>query len=274
MTERIVPYSAGQWPNLDEYLIFLRHLAAYYFVQPKAAGQRILDLGCGSGYGSAILAGTARQLVALDRSSIALDQARIYPLPDYVAASATNLPFSNEAFDLVISFQVIEHIVQTNSYLREIVRILAPGGTFIVSTPNKTLRLLPFEPPFNPYHVREFSSQSLRKTLAAWFSAVEIFGLQTSPKLLALEQARLRQVNPIRYRRYLEQLAYAVLPIKLQEHVRAMRREIEKARLVQPNNNLTPSKEFSERDYSPGDYWFEKAKVELAIDLIGICRKA
>jgi ubiquinone/menaquinone biosynthesis C-methylase UbiE len=270
MTERVTPYVEGQWPNINIYLIFLRHLAAYYFAQSYVDNLRVLDLGCGTGYGLTLLSLKASKLVALDRSFLALHEVQEVSIFGKLVANATQIPFPPATFDLVISFQVIEHINDADSYLQEVSRVLAPGGKFIVSTPNKLLRLLPFEPPFNPYHIREYTPQELKKALISQFNSVDIYGLQATAEVKAFEQKRLRQVNPLPYRKYLEKFAYSVLPYKGQQFIRKMRHQVKQA---QPARDKVGLEKSLEQKFSHQDFWMASDNVGSAIDLFGICQK-
>ncbi len=195
MTERVVLHQSGEWEDINSYLIYLRHLAAYHFIKNVIAGQQVLDLGCGTGYGTAFIAtGNSSQVIGIDISQQALISIKSQePGATFVTGDSVRLPLPAGVFDLVISFQVIEHIENEIGYLAEVRRILSPGGRFIVSTPNKKLRLLPFQPPFNPYHVREYDARSLKKALDKQFDEVEIQGLQATTEIMALEHERLRK---------------------------------------------------------------------------------
>ena len=116
------------------------HLARYAFAARLARRKRVLDAGCGSGYGSAELAKLALRAVGVDQSGEAVRFAREnYRLPNlcFEQASCCALPHPDACFDLVVAFEVIEHLEQWREFLLEVRRVLAPAGQFIVSTPNK-----------------------------------------------------------------------------------------------------------------------------------------
>ncbi len=273
MTERIVPCKAGEWKDRDNYLMFLRHLAAYYFARTVADGLCVLDLGCGSGYGAAIIAETARKVIALDSSLTALltvDPRRA--TTTFVVGDGVRLPLRDDSFGLVVSFQVIEHIQDEAQYLNEVRRILVPGGRFIISTPNKALRLLPFQPPFNPYHVREYDLRSLKRALVRWFAEVDIQGLRGTPEIMALEQERLKQ-DPVRT--YMLLTAQKILPPAAVETIRGFVRGSGRGHHppLTVEAGLGDSPPFNEDAYSCDDFWVDTDRVETSLDLIGICRK-
>lgn len=271
--ERLVPSRPGEWEHRDSYLMYLRHLAAYCFAQPMAEGQRVLDLGCGTGYGAVLIASSAREVIALDVALNALPTAEPKTATaTFVAGDSLRLPLRDETFDLVVSSQVIEHIWREIDYLDEVRRVLSPGGIFIVATPNRALRLLPFQPPINPYHVREYNIHSLKKTLYKQFAAVDIWGVRGTPEIMAIERERLRQ-NPLRAYRGL--IASKILPSLVLKSIRNLVKSLPWARRLEATvgTNNVASPPFSEDDYLVTDFWVDPNDVETSLDLVGICHK-
>jgi len=155
------------------------HMARYHFAVRLARGKRVLDAGCGAGYGSAALAEVAERVTAIDIAQDAVDHARGHYVAGNLAfeqASCTALPFADGAFDLVVAFEVIEHLEDWREFLREARRVLAPSGQFIVSTPN---RLYYTESRgaegANPYHVHEFDFTEFTAELKQFFPHVSMF---------------------------------------------------------------------------------------------------
>ena len=155
------------------------HLARYIFAARLAAGKRVLDAGCGAGYGAAELARFACSVVGADVAAEAVDFAREqYRLPNlrFEQASCTAMPHRDSSFDLVVAFEVIEHLEHWREFLHEARRLLSPGGQFIVSTPN---RLYYTESRgkegANPFHVHEFDFEEFRAELTAVFPDVALF---------------------------------------------------------------------------------------------------
>jgi SAM-dependent methyltransferase len=150
-----------------------QHLARYRWAAAFAPGLRVLDSACGTGYGSRILSEAgARRVTSMDVSGDASGL-------DFVRADATRLPAKKGAFDLYVSFETIEHVEDDVALLREALRVLAPRGTFVCSTPNRdflspglTLR----DRPRNPYHVREYSIAEFESLLRRVFPRVGLFG--------------------------------------------------------------------------------------------------
>ncbi len=270
MTERIQPYDPGRWPDRNSYLMYLRHLVVYEFAESMASNLRVLDLGCGVGYGSAVLIKRAKQVVSLDidwRSL--LTSPHLKHSANRLTADSVHLPFTTHSFDLVVSFQVIEHIQADLEYLYEIKRILKPQGRFIVSTPNRLLRLFPFQPPFNPYHVREYTSRSLKKVLTQLFSNVEVLGLKSTAEIMNLEKKRLRQ-NPLRV--YLEVIADSVLPNSLAYNLKRLYQRRSRQILNKREDADALSTSWEAR-YSTKDYWIDSTEIAKSLDLIGLCQK-
>ena len=155
------------------------HMARYHFAVRLARGKRVLDAGCGAGYGSAELADVAESVTGIDIAPEAVEHARAhYALPNLVfeQASCTLLPYGDGVFDLVVAFEVIEHLADWRAFLQEVRRVLAPAGQLIVSTPN---RLYYTESRgvhgVNPFHVHEFDFDEFTGELKQFFPYVSMF---------------------------------------------------------------------------------------------------
>jgi SAM-dependent methyltransferase len=170
--ERVIP---GQ---VDADLLN-EHLARYAFAARLARGKRVLDAGCGVGYGAVELAKSALSVVGADIAAEAVDFARRhYRLPslEFEQASCTALPHPDAAFDLVVAFEVIEHLTAWRNFLLEVRRVLAPTGQFIVSTPNKLYYAESRRRAgANPFHAHEFEFDEFRGELAAIFPHISLF---------------------------------------------------------------------------------------------------
>lgn len=170
--ERVIPGEV----DID---LFNEHMARYAFAARLARGKRALDAGCGAGYGSAELARAATSVVGIDCAADAVNFARAhYQAPNlaFEQASCTALPFAGSSFDLIVAFEVIEHLEDWRAFLAEAHRTLAPNGQFIVSTPNKLYygesRGVHGQ---NPFHVHEFEFAEFREELRAEFAHVSLF---------------------------------------------------------------------------------------------------
>jgi SAM-dependent methyltransferase len=170
--ERLVP---GQ-VDVD---LLNEHMARYMFAARLSRGKRVLDAGCGAGYGSAELAQCAHSVAGVDVAAEAVEFAREHyqsPNLEFTQGSCTALPYGDGSFDLVVAFEVIEHLEDWREFLREARRVMAPGGQFIVSTPNKLYYTESRgEQGANPFHVHEFEFQEFRDELRAVFPHVSLF---------------------------------------------------------------------------------------------------
>lgn len=159
--------------------IHQRLLKAYYLAEPYIQG-RLLELGCGEGRGVEILAPHCDDYLGLDKIHEVIERLdREYPDLDF--RQAVFPPFDgleSNSYDVIVSFQVIEHIKNDKLFLEEIYRVLKPGGTAILTTPNikKTLTR-------NPWHVREYTAQELTDLASSTFDRVEMKGVTGSERL-------------------------------------------------------------------------------------------
>jgi SAM-dependent methyltransferase len=170
--ERVIP---GQ---VDADLLN-EHLARYTFAARLARGKRVLDLGCGAGYGTAELARYALSALGADIAPEAVDFARANYRESnlrFEQASCTALPHPAASFDLVVAFEVIEHLADWRELLNEARRLLTASGQFIVSTPNKLYYTESRgRDGANPFHVHEFEFDEFRTELEAVFPHVTLF---------------------------------------------------------------------------------------------------
>ncbi len=170
--ERVVP---GQ-VDCD---LWNEHLARYLFAARLARRKRVLDIGCGTGYGAAELARVAASVTGFDSSPEAIALAcSAYPLPNlhFLVASANAIPFHDASFRLITCFEVIEHLADWQTLLQEAQRLLARGGQFIVSTPNKLYYAESREQVGpNPFHIHEFEYEEFEAALCAVFPSVTLY---------------------------------------------------------------------------------------------------
>jgi len=158
-------------PGLVDDELWDEHIARYAFASRLASGKRVLDIGCGTGYGVAKMARGAAFAVGIDSAAEAVSGAAAF-----VQASATALPFKPESFDLVTAFEVIEHLTDWEQMLVEARRVMHAGGIFLVSTPNKSSYAESrADAGPNPFHVHEFEYAEFHAALSAIFPAVCIY---------------------------------------------------------------------------------------------------
>jgi SAM-dependent methyltransferase len=152
-------------------LVHAEHLARYRLAAQLARGRRVLDVACGEGYGTAMLndAGATESVgVDIDATTIA-DAERRYAGSSFSVGDVTELRFEDGRFDLVVSFETIEHVKEPERALDELSRVLADDGLLLVSTPNKHQYLVE-----NEFHEREFTHEEFVELLAARFPVVEV----------------------------------------------------------------------------------------------------
>ncbi len=167
---------------------YAEHLKPYELVLNEAAGKRILEVGCGDGYGSFYLAKIAREVIGIDYEDSVILQARDkYKKPNlsFMYMDAIKLQFEDGAFDIACSFQVIEHIPEDklSEYLLEIKRVLKASGKFYLSTLNLEHSVKsPLTYKKNPAHCKEFTLPEFKGLLSGMFSDVGIYGLHLTAK--------------------------------------------------------------------------------------------
>jgi SAM-dependent methyltransferase len=171
-----------------------RHLAAYRWAAARAVGRSVLDAGCGEGYGARLLAARAARVLGADREeAIAIASSRYRePRLAFRAIDLMTLPALGERFDLVVSFQVIEHLPDPVGFLRALRACTAPGGTIVVTTPNRLMSVSE-----NPYHLREWTAPELEELAAPVLPGARVLGMNASERVLAYEEARGEQVRRI-----------------------------------------------------------------------------
>lgn len=195
--ERVIEASYRDDPG--RYAIYLLHVASYGFAEDFARGKAVLDLGCGSGYGAARIAALAKSIVAVDVSEEAIRFAsEHYASPNLthrVIQPDAPLPFKSASFDVVLSFQVIEHVRDDAGYVAEALRVLRPGGTLIVITPNRKVRLLPLQRPWNRWHLREYDAARLAKLFSSGACAMDMRFMKAEGDVGRLELTRYRRLK-------------------------------------------------------------------------------
>ena len=238
----------------DNY-VFQRSILAYYKAAELVSGD-VLEIGTGMGYGVEVVAPAADKYVTIDKSC-----AYNVELPanaEFRQMTVPPLDFADESFDYVISFQVIEHIKNDKEFVAEVSRVLRKGGKFIVSTPNAPMSLTR-----NPWHIREYTAEELKKLLSKEFSQIDMMGVSGNEKIMEYYEANRRGVERItrfdildlqhRLPRWMLQIPYDIL------------NRLNRRRLLDQNNELTSS--ITMEDYSI------EAATEECFDLYFIAQK-
>ncbi len=196
MAERTDPTKRTNHPFYCQYRAVYEH--AVQFVQ----AQRVLDVGCGEGYGTYLLAQHAKEVIAIDKDEKTIRRAkRRYALPnlsfqiqDVSGISA----YSPCSFDVVCCFHVIEHLKAPVQFLSEVGKCLSgPSGVLLISTPNRH-SLFRRSTGFQwPYHEREYNADEFRDLLLTGFKDVTLYSLQGSSKVHQFQETRAQHIQQI-----------------------------------------------------------------------------
>jgi len=173
--ERVVP---GKTP-LNTYE---EHLERYKFAVSHVAGKIVLDVACGTGYGTQIMAPKAKRVtgIDIDRETIAYAQANFpHPRAIYQVGDVQSLPLPTGSIEAVVSFETIEHVRDGEKCIREAWRVLKRGGIYLASTPLRTtteMIKLSVGPFVNIFHAREYSLDEFIVMLKQYFPRIILFG--------------------------------------------------------------------------------------------------
>lgn len=154
-------------------LVETEHLARYHWAAAIVPGRTVLDAGSGEGYGCALLAAAgAASCVGVDVAPEAVEHARTAHGSDtveFVTGDVTKLSFEDASFDVVTCFETIEHVGAQERVVSELARVLRPGGTLLISSPNRGVY-----PPGNPFHERELTAAEFEGLLGQAFAHVRL----------------------------------------------------------------------------------------------------
>jgi SAM-dependent methyltransferase len=263
-TERIDP---EQWfTSREEYLLYLRHEFAYeYALTLVKPDDSVLEVGSGDGYGTAMLARAAACVVGLDVDAETVDHASAKYGSGKVSFKlydGTRMPFEESSFDMAVSFQVIEHVADVPGYVAELHRVLKPGGTLALTTPNRTYRLKPGQKPWNRFHLREYDPAGLAVVLKASFPSVNVWGIRGSDEMQAIEHARVAWA--------LRSGPVSVLRRAMPEPARRFAGRIQN--LLSGARTRWSQPDFRTQ-YGLADYFIIKEEVGQSLDLLAVCTK-
>ena len=274
-----------RFASLEDYCLRLMHLSAYEEVARLAQDKQVLEIGCNTGYGTKMLSQVCRRIVGVDLSISALKLAATRYASEnigYLLVDGVRLPFADGEFELIISFQVIEHISNYHSYLSELKRVLAADGMVVFTTPNALVRLDPGMKPWNEFHVHEFSATELTQLLGEWFPKVEVRGLSATDEVYQVEYGRVqRNLREARqrsravlpdYRAVRSKVinsAKAILPDAAVQRVRKLMSSRAKAETV-PTTTAQLDPAIIER-YSTKDFFYRTDNLDSVLDLMAIC---
>lgn len=242
--------------------LFMRHMAAYGFFRRHVEGAKVLEIGFGEGYGTYYLSEAAREITGVDVSLSLVEHAKAKYFRDnlfFVKGDATALPFPDASFEVAVSSQVLEHVKDYMHFLREVHRVLKPGGKAMFATPNRRMMI----DGVNPYHFKEFSAAELAAALSKVFRSVEVAGLTGSERytrLKAAEQGFARKILALDFLRLRRFLPRAVLKPLYRRAYETVNKRTEG--LAREAGEITID-DFSVTTEDPGK----------GLDLIGVCLK-
>lgn len=174
----------------EENYWFRRHLAVYEWIAARVAGLRVIDMACGEGYGSNVLAASALSVVGVDANPEAHEHARLRYRRANLRFERALIEGFSEPAGAVVFLQTIEHLTDAGQALRHFRSLLEPSGTVFVSTPN-VLTLAPrgADRSDNPWHVHEYRAAEFQDLCNDTFAEVELYGLFHARKLRVHELA-------------------------------------------------------------------------------------
>jgi 2-polyprenyl-3-methyl-5-hydroxy-6-metoxy-1,4-benzoquinol methylase len=279
----------GKVRDLDRYKkdfsAFLLHsdrLKAYNFIAPYCKDKKILDIGCFIGYGEKCVAPYAKEIIAIDSDDRVIEfacQNNFAPNVKFNKSDAKKLQFSNRSFDIVIAFQLIEHIPLADVYgfLCGVKKILKENGILFVVTPNRKFRLRAFQRPFNLEHYQEFTAKGLTKVLRKNFKNFEIKGIRAKKWIEEIERKRVRKsayevyiFNP------LFKFLNTLLPVRIKNLFKKIKSQAVKSSKSESIISADGEKFISLFEkFSIDDFYLVKQKdlIDKSLDLFAICKK-
>ena len=180
--------------DISDNFVFQRSYLAYVEAAKLVSGN-VLEIGTGSGYGIELLSSKADKFLTIDKfeSQVGAEASKNIENVDFRQMNVPPLTgLDDNQFDFVVSFQVIEHIKKDDDFVKEIHRVLKPGGKFIHTTPNKKMSLSR-----NPWHIREYTVNELADLLSVVFSSVDkkgVFGNDIAMKYYEENKASVRKI--------------------------------------------------------------------------------
>jgi len=216
-----------------------RHYCAYKFAEDYIRGKKVLDIGCGEGYGTYYLSEFAKDILGLDYDKAVINYAKDKYQKEnlrFEVFDVKKLESFKNSFDVICAFQFIEHLQNHDEFLMNLNNLLNNDGIFICSTPNKLDASPNSATPLNKFHMKEFYFDEFKDLLSRYFKRVEMSGLK-----------RGRQLNF--YRRLKKIGFFKFFP-----------------------NYMNPVKKFYDHiDYS--HFEIVKDRLHDSLDFIAVCRK-
>lgn len=161
------------------------HAARYVYALPYTKNKTVLDIACGTGYGIGLLRPNARFVTGVDVDPVAANEARAECGANaaVLLGDGLGLPFADESFDIVTSFETLEHLHERNKFLAELRRVLRPDGILLLSTPNAKYTMPVNGKPANEFHIHEYTPDELRAELGTQFIVDKFLGQMLDKKI-------------------------------------------------------------------------------------------
>lgn len=264
--ERIYP---EEIKTPEEYLIYLKEVFIYTWCKEKISQDDCcLDAGCGEGYGTKLLSSAAKKIIGIDIDKKIIEKAsKKYAGNNcaYQLYDGKTISFADNYFDLIVSFHAIEHIKDDTGFLDEICRVLKSNGLFIITTPNKTIRLAGNMPSWNVFHIREYTPDELKRLLTKRFKEVAILGIDAVSEVKKLEKERIRNNLKI--------VSYDFLNLRRAFPARLVSFFIKMFRSIKNQKKNHSLEALNERYKNPSDIYKITLKPDEALDILEICVK-
>jgi len=235
------------------------HAARYVFSLAFVENKVVLDIACGTGYGIAILKKQAKHVIGVDVDPEAAGEAlgECDDRADVLLGDGLGLPFADAKFDVITSFETLEHLHERAKFLTELARVLRPDGVLLLSTPNANYSVPVNGKPSNPFHIHEYTPQELRRELEVKFVIERFLGqtLDVSAGIPPFHEAQKRLPRDVSTRARL--IGWKILnkyPLALRERL----------------SEMIWGKPFYPVEI---DYNFEERDVDTATTLLAVCRK-
>jgi len=240
----------------EDNVIHHRHLIAYQEALKHISGT-VLEIGSGEGYGIKLLAPESVQYFAVDKHNTPVEADNKNVVFQQLSVPPLSI-FTDNTFDVVVTFQVIEHIKNDHLFLQEIKRVLKQDGLLIMTTPNRRMSLTR-----NPWHVREYKLNGMTELISKYFSSYQINGVFGNEKVMAYYEENRRSVKKIT-RFDIFRLQY-ILPRKLLQVPYDIANRMNRNKLMKKNTTLVEK-------VLTSDFYIDKA-TESCFDFFVMAHK-
>ncbi len=261
---------AENFASIEEYVLHLMHQSDYERAQKLVGGKIVLDLGCNSGYGTHLLSQTCNRVTGADVSPEAIKTANAKYHHDNLSfqlIDGISLPFESASFDVISSFQVVEHIADYDAYFSEIHRVLKPDGILLLTTPNAAIRVKPGAKPWNPFHTHEFRGDELKKFLLNYFPLVRVLGQFAIEEAYAIEFnrcIRARDQGDIAPQQGFKSKIVNYIPLPIANELRRLRSRFTTQQPTRMSNE-------SKKQFSTADIFYRGSELDSCLSLIASC---